>query len=97
MEYGAEPMTTIFVPQHAPAFNELGYDNIKLSGYSIPAFDYGKKLKNFKSSTPQILLHNHHNPLWGIKDWELDLRRLGRSTAPLLFYFLKIFHRLVYF
>ena len=47
-EYGVESMTTIFVPQHAPRFNDLGYDNIKLSGYSIPAFDYGKKLKNFK-------------------------------------------------
>ena len=29
-------------------FNELGYDNLKISGYSIPAFDYGKKLKAFK-------------------------------------------------
>lgn len=48
MEYGVESMTTIFVPQHAPRFNELGYDNLKISGYSIPAFDYGKKLKNFK-------------------------------------------------
>lgn len=47
MEYGVESMTTIFVPQHAPSFNNLGYDNLKLSGYSIPAFDYGKKLKNF--------------------------------------------------
>lgn len=47
MEYGVESMTTIFVPQHAPRFNDLGYDNLKLSGYSIPAFDYGKKLKNF--------------------------------------------------
>lgn len=48
MEYGAESMTTIFVPEHAPHFNKIGYDNLKLSGYSIPAFDYGKKLKNFK-------------------------------------------------
>ena len=48
MEYGVESMTTIFVPQHAPRFNELGYDNLKISGYSIPAFDYGKKLKAFK-------------------------------------------------
>jgi sialic acid synthase SpsE len=47
MEYGVESMTTVFVPQHAPRFNDLGYDNLKLSGYSIPAFDYGKKLKNF--------------------------------------------------
>lgn len=47
-EYGVESMTTIFVPQHAPRFNELGYDNLKISGYSIPAFDYGKKLKTFK-------------------------------------------------
>jgi len=48
MEYGAESMTTIFVPEHAPYFNEIGYDNLKISGYSIPAFDYGKKLKTFK-------------------------------------------------
>ena len=47
MEYGVESMTTVFVPQHAPRFNDLGYDNLKLSGYSIPAFDYGRKLKNF--------------------------------------------------
>ena len=47
MEYGVESMTTIFVPQHAPRFNDIGYDNLKLSGYSIPAFEYGKKLKNF--------------------------------------------------
>jgi sialic acid synthase SpsE len=47
MEYGVESMTTVFVPHHAPRFNDLGYDNLKLSGYSIPAFDYGKKLKNF--------------------------------------------------
>jgi len=48
LEYGVESMTTVFVPQHASYFNNLGYDNLKLSGYSIPAFDYGKKLKNFK-------------------------------------------------
>ena len=41
-------MTTIFVPKQAPMFNSLGYDNLKVSGYSIPAFDYGLKLKNFK-------------------------------------------------
>ena len=27
MEYGVESMTTIFVPQHSPSFNKLGYDN----------------------------------------------------------------------
>jgi sialic acid synthase SpsE len=48
IEYGAQSMTTIFVPQHAPYFNELGYDNLKLSGYSLPTFEYGKKLKNFR-------------------------------------------------
>ena len=41
-------MTTVFTPDHADYFNELGYTNLKLSGYSIPAFDYGKKLVNFK-------------------------------------------------
>ena len=46
MEYGVESMTTIFVPQHAPRFNDIGYDNLKLSGYSIPAFEYGKRNGN---------------------------------------------------
>ena len=47
MEYGVESMTTIFTPKHADYFNKLGYINLKLSGYSIPAFNYGKELKNF--------------------------------------------------
>ena len=47
MEYGVDSMTTIFTPKHADYFNELGYTNLKISGYSIPAFDYGKELKSF--------------------------------------------------
>ena len=50
MEYGVDSMTTIFTPRHRDYFNEVGYTNLKLSGYSIPAFDYGKKLKDFINS-----------------------------------------------
>ena len=48
MEYGVESMTTIFTPKHINYFNELGYSNLKLSGYSIPAFKYGELLSNVK-------------------------------------------------
>lgn len=46
-ELGVQSMTTIFTPEHYEYFNELGYDNLKLSGYSLKAFDYGKKLNKF--------------------------------------------------
>jgi len=77
MEYGAESMTTVFVPQHAPAFNELGYDNIKLSGYSIPAFDYGKKLKNFKFkrlffSTSSLSLEEIKETIKNLNEMEIE-------------------------
>jgi len=46
-EYGVETMTTVFSTSHAEYFNSLGYDHLKLSGYSIPEFDYGNKLVDF--------------------------------------------------
>jgi N-acetylneuraminate synthase/N,N'-diacetyllegionaminate synthase len=42
-----EPMTTIFSIDHYDYFNSLGYDYLKLSGYSMRAFDYGLKLDKF--------------------------------------------------
>ena len=42
-----EPMTTIFSPDDYDYFNSLGYDYLKLSGYSMKAFDYGLKLDKF--------------------------------------------------
>ena len=44
-EYNVEPMTTLFSKQQVERFNRLGYKKLKLSGYSIPTFDYGKGLK----------------------------------------------------
>jgi len=44
-EYGVEPMTTLFSKKQIERFNKLGYKKLKLSGYSIPAFDYGKGLE----------------------------------------------------
>ena len=47
-EYNVEPMTTLFSKQQVERFNRLGYSKLKLSGYSIPTFDYGKGLKGVK-------------------------------------------------
>lgn len=44
-ELGTKPMTTLFTPDHLPRFRELGYRLLKLSGYSIPAFNYGLALE----------------------------------------------------
>lgn len=50
-ENNVESMTTVFTPEHKDYFNNLGYDNLKLSGYSIPYFDYGNKLIGFNFDT----------------------------------------------
>tara|TARA_S200002703_G_scaffold160087_1_gene176854 strand:+ start:26869 stop:27702 length:834 start_codon:yes stop_codon:yes gene_type:complete len=41
-----EPMTTLFSTKQIDRFNRLGYSKLKLSGYSLPAFDYGRLLKH---------------------------------------------------
>ena len=41
------PMTTIFSTNDYDYYNSLGYDYLKLSGYSMEAFDYGLKLDKF--------------------------------------------------
>jgi len=41
------PMTTIFSINDYDYYNSLGYDYLKLSGYSMEAFDYGLKLDKF--------------------------------------------------
>ena len=46
-KYNVKPMTTIFCPEHYDYFNSLGYDYLKLSGYSMKSFDYGLKLDKF--------------------------------------------------
>ena len=41
------PMTTIFSINDYDYYNSLGYDYLKLSGYSMESFDYGSKLDKF--------------------------------------------------
>ena len=41
------PMTTIFSTKHHDYYNSVGYDYLKLSGYSMEEFDYGLKLDKF--------------------------------------------------
>jgi len=41
------PMTTIFSTNDYDYYNSLGYDYLKLSGYSMKTFDYGLKLDKF--------------------------------------------------
>ena len=82
MEYGVDSMTTVFTPDHADYFNELGYTNLKLSGYSIPAFDYGKKLSdlNFKTlyfSASSLSLNELSKTVNNLKKMEIDFCLLG--------------------
>ena len=82
MEYGVDSMTTIFTPDHADYFNELGYTNLKLSGYSIPAFDYGTKLKdfNFKKlyfSASSLSLDEISQTIKNLRELNIDFCLLG--------------------
>ena len=82
MEYGVDSMTTIFTPDHADYFNELGYTNLKLSGYSIPAFDYGTKLKdfNFKKlyfSASSLTLDELSLTIKNLRELNIDFCLLG--------------------
>ncbi len=45
-----KPMTTIFTPNDYKYYNDLGYDHLKISGYSMEEFDYGNKLDKFNFS-----------------------------------------------
>ena len=82
MEYGVESMTTIFTPKHANYFNELGYTNLKLSGYSIPSFNYGKELKNFKFkklyfSASSLTLDELAHTIANLRELDIDFCLLG--------------------
>tara|TARA_R100001509_G_scaffold162059_2_gene132720 strand:+ start:1456 stop:2289 length:834 start_codon:yes stop_codon:yes gene_type:complete len=81
-EYNVESMTTIFTPKHAEYFNDLGYTNLKLSGYSIPAFDYGNKLKdfNFKKlyfSASSLTLDEISHTIKNLRELNIDFCLLG--------------------
>lgn len=47
-EYGVEPMTTLFSKNQIERFNRLGYKKLKISGYAMHAFDYGRALKDIE-------------------------------------------------
>ena len=81
-EHGVESMTTLFTPNHIEYFNSLGYDNLKLSGYSIPAFGYGKLLKdiNFKTlyfSASSLTLDEISKTIINLKEMNIDFYLLG--------------------
>ena len=82
MEYGVESMTTVFTPKHAKYFNELGYTNLKLSGYSIPAFGYGNKLSDFNFnklyfSASSLSLDELSHTIQNLKKLNIDFCLLG--------------------
>ena len=81
-KYNVESMTTIFTPKHAEYFNDLGYTNLKLSGYSIPAFEYGNKLKdfNFKKlyfSASSLTLDEISLTIKNLRELNIDFCLLG--------------------
>lgn len=81
-EHGVESMTTLFTPRHAEYFNSLGYDNLKLSGYSIPRFGYGKLLKDIKFKTlyfsaSSLTLDEINKTIVNLKEMDIDFYLLG--------------------
>jgi N,N'-diacetyllegionaminate synthase len=80
-ENGVESMTTLFTPDHIERFNEVGYDHLKLSGYSIPYFQYGKLLEkiNFKKfffSTSSLTLEEIEKTVSILNDLDIDYTML---------------------
>lgn len=80
-ENDVESMTTLFTPDHIERFNEVGYDYLKLSGYSIPYFEYGKLLKkiNFKKfffSTSSLTLEEIEKTISILNDLDIDYTML---------------------
>jgi len=74
-EYGVEPMTTLFSKNQISRFNRLGYKKLKLSGYSIPAFDYGKGLKDVKFD--ELFFSNSSLTFSEIRRTKINLDRMG--------------------
>ena len=80
-KYGVESMTTIFSTEHYEYFNSLGYDNIKLSGYSMAAFDYGLKLDkfNFKKlyfSTSSLTLDEIKKTISNLRNMDIEFEMM---------------------
>lgn len=76
-----ESMTTLFTPDHIDRFNEVGYDHLKLSGYSIPYFEYGKllkkiKFKKFFFSTSSLTLEEIEKTILNLNEMGIDYTML---------------------
>lgn len=74
-EYNVEPMTTLFSKKQIDRFNRLGYRKLKLSGYSIPAFDYGKGLKDVKFD--ELFLSTSSLTFSELRRTKINLDRMG--------------------
>jgi len=74
-EYGVEPMTTLFSKKQVDRFNRLGYKKLKLSGYSIPAFDYGKGLEGIEFD--ELFFSTSSLNFSEIRRTKINLDRLG--------------------
>jgi len=80
-QYAVEPMTTVFDPADADYFNELGYDFLKLSGYSIPKFEYGLSLSKFRFkklffSTSSLTLEEIERTVTNLRAKSIDFTML---------------------
>lgn len=80
-EKDVESMTTLFTPDHIERFNSVGYDHLKLSGYSIPYFQYGKllekiKFKKFFFSTSSLTLDEIEKTISILNKMDIDYTML---------------------
>ena len=80
-EHGVEPMTTLFSKNQVERFNRLGYKKLKISGYAMHAFDYGKALDsvNFEElffSTSSMTLEEIGQTIWNLKDMGIKFTML---------------------
>lgn len=74
-KYNVEPMTTLFSPKQIDRFNLLGYKKLKISGYSMKAFNYGKALKDVICD--EIFFSNSSMSHPEMKRTVINLKRLG--------------------
>lgn len=80
-ENGVEPMTTLFSTKQIDRFNRLGYKKLKISGYAMHAFDYGRALKDmefdeFFFSTSSMTLAEIAQSIINLRDLEINFTML---------------------
>lgn len=80
-EYGVEPMTTLFSKNQIERFNHLGYKKLKISGYAMHAFDYGRGLRDiefdeFFFSTSSMTLAEIAQSIINLRDLKINFTML---------------------